>query len=162
MPITNPDIPGFLKNSMQMEITIQTNTLTLDIYGYSAIAHNADYTGTAFKLSGRMWETVKSNNIKNKGKNLWVYDSNNEVFAGVELEAPSTPGFPLEHKQIILPKYAYFKHIGSYKLLPEIGNNISKELKSRGLEKALPYIEIYGHWTNDESKLETELLFNLK
>ncbi len=32
------------------------------------------------------------------------------------------------------------------------------KLKRKGLEPILPYIEIYGHWTNDESKLETELL----
>lgn len=109
-----------------------------------------------------MWETIKSNNIKNKGKNIWVYDSNKEVFAGVELEATPQASFGLEHKQIILKKYAHFIHIGSYKLLPEVGNSISKALKSLGLEKAFPYIEIYGHWTNDEAKLETELLFNLK
>jgi hypothetical protein len=27
-----------------------------------------------------------------------------------------------------------------------------------GLKATLPYIEIYGHWTDDDSKLETELL----
>jgi hypothetical protein len=35
------------------------------------------------------------------------------------------------------------------------------EIKQRGFETALPYIEIYGHWTNDESKLETELLMSV-
>jgi hypothetical protein len=36
------------------------------------------------------------------------------------------------------------------------------ELKNKGFEIRLPYIEIYGHWINDETKLETELLMNLK
>ena len=36
------------------------------------------------------------------------------------------------------------------------------ELKSKGLETELPYIEIYGHWTSDETKFETELLMTLK
>ena len=36
------------------------------------------------------------------------------------------------------------------------------ELKNKGLDATLPYIEIYGHWTIDESKLETELLISLK
>ena len=36
------------------------------------------------------------------------------------------------------------------------------ELMSKGFETILPYIEIYGHWTNDETKLETELLMCLK
>jgi len=32
------------------------------------------------------------------------------------------------------------------------------ELKRMGLKTTDPYIEIYGHWTADETKLETELL----
>ena len=36
------------------------------------------------------------------------------------------------------------------------------ELNKRGLVIELPYIEIYGHWTNDDDKLETELLMALK
>jgi len=32
------------------------------------------------------------------------------------------------------------------------------EIQKMGLKPRLPYIEIYRHWTNDESKLETELL----
>jgi hypothetical protein len=36
------------------------------------------------------------------------------------------------------------------------------ELKGKGLETILPYIEIYGHHSNDESKQETELLMCLK
>jgi len=39
---------------------------------------------------------------------------------------------------------------------------MTDELKSKGYEIVLPYIEIYGHWTNDEAKLETELLMSLK
>jgi hypothetical protein len=36
------------------------------------------------------------------------------------------------------------------------------ELKIRGFDTCLPYVEIYGHWTNDETRLETELLISLK
>lgn len=39
---------------------------------------------------------------------------------------------------------------------------MADELKNKGYETVLPYIEIYGHWTNDETKLETELLMPLK
>jgi effector-binding domain-containing protein len=68
----------------------------------------------------------------------------------------------LEHKSITLLKYAYYKHIGSYSLIKQAGQNMTDELKSKGYETILPYIEIYGHWTNDESKLETELLMSVK
>lgn len=36
------------------------------------------------------------------------------------------------------------------------------ELNQKGFETILPYIEIYGHWDSDESKLETELIMCLK
>jgi len=39
---------------------------------------------------------------------------------------------------------------------------MTNELKKSGYEIIDPYIEIYGHWTNDEAKLETELLMGLK
>ena len=48
-----------------MDIEIIHELFRLDIYGFSGTAVNKDYTGTAFKLMGKMWQTVQSNNIKN-------------------------------------------------------------------------------------------------
>ena len=141
---------------------IINESFSLDIYGFSGIAVNKDYAGTAFKLMDKMWQTVKSNNLKNKGLNIFVYEQDEKVFAGVELY--NTPGqnTGLELKSITLTKYAYYKHIGSYKLIKQAGQNMRDELKNKGLDATMPYIEIYGHWTIDESKLETELLLCLK
>ena len=144
-----------------MDIEVITNTLELNIHGFSGIAANKDYAGAAFKLSGKMWQTVKEKDIKNKGKNIWVYESNDMVFAGLELEDISNTYGVLEQKNIRLLKYAYHKHIGSYHLLKQVGANMITELKSKGFKTGLPYIEIYGHWTNDESKYETELFISL-
>jgi len=109
-----------------------------------------------------MWKTVKSNNLKNKGLNIWVYEQDEKVFAGVELNDIPDQDTGLEQKTITLSKYAYHKHIGPYNLIKQAGQNMTDELKSKGYEIILPYIEIYGHWTNDETKLETELLMCLK
>jgi effector-binding domain-containing protein len=145
-----------------MNIEIINKNLRLDIYGFSGIAMNKDYAGTAFKLMDKMWQAVKSNNLKNKGLNIWVYEQNEKVFAGVELIDSSANNTGLEQKNIILTKYAYYKHIGPYNLIKQAGQNMRDELKNKGFKTILPYIEIYGHWTNDESKLETELLMNLE
>ncbi len=109
-----------------------------------------------------MWQTVKSNNLKNKGLNIWVYEQDQRVFAGVELNGILNQDTGLEQKSITLIKYAYYKHIGPYNLIKQAGLNMTDELKSKGYETILPYIEIYGHWTNNEAKLETELLMSLK
>ena len=141
-----------------MTIEIIEIPLELDVYGFSGIAINKDYAGTAFRLMDKMWQTVKANSLENKGRNIWVYEENEMVFAGVELN--HTPGqvIGLEHKNIFLTRYAYYKHIGPYSLLKQSGQFMRDEIKNRGFEIVLPYIEIYGHWTNDETKLETELL----
>ena len=105
---------------------------------------------------------VKSNNLKNKGLNIWVYENNDSVFTGVELNEPPTRDLGLEQKTITLKKYAYYKHVGPYNKIKETGQAIKRELEQRDLETILPYIEVYGHWTNDETKLETELYMCLK
>jgi hypothetical protein len=136
--------------------------LNLKIYGFSAVAANKEYVKTAFQLSDRMWKTVKGNALGNKGKNIWVYESNDKVFAGVELETVPGKNIEIEEKTIHLSKYAYYKHLGPYNLIKQAGDMMTAELKKIGLKPNGPYIEIYGHWTGDETKSETELLVSVQ
>lgn len=145
-----------------MNVEIINSPLNLEIYGFSGTAVNKDYTGTAFTLSGKMWAAVKGHQLKNKGINIWVYESNELVFAGVELDGEPDAESGLERKNVIFSKYAYYKHVGPYRLIKQIGLNMRQILKSKGLKTCLPYMEIYGHWNSDESKLETELLVSLE
>ena len=144
-----------------MHTEIINKPFQVTIHGFSGIAANKDYAGTAFRLMDKMWKIVKSNGLKNKGLNIWVYESGNMVFAGVELEAKPEPSLGLEEKTVLLNRYAYYKHIGPYQLIKQAGTAMTDEIKQQGLTTGLPYIEIYGHWTNDDTKLETELLMNL-
>lgn len=91
-----------------------------------------------------------------------MYDPDDRVFAGVKLEGIPGQDTGLEQKSITLLKYACYKHIGPYQLIKQAGQNMRAELKSKGYETTLPYIEIYGHWTNDEAALQTELLVALR
>ncbi len=145
-----------------MKIEIIDKLFKIDIHGFEGTVINKDYAGAAFKLSGKMWETVKAKELKNKGKNIWVYENNEKVFAGVELNNIPSEEIKLEHKIISLKKYAYYKYIGPYNLIKQVGQNMRDELKSKSYETVLPYIEIYGHWTNDETKCETELFMSIK
>lgn len=145
-----------------MDIEIIHTELEIDVFGFSGVAINNDFAGTAFSLMNKMWQEVKSNNLQHKGQNIWVYESEKRVFAGVELNEESSLSTGLERKQIRLLKYAYYKHIGPYHLIKHVGQRMNDELKSRGYQTVLPYIEIYGHWTEDEAKLETEMFMSLK
>ena len=141
-----------------MKVEIINKALKLDISGFSGVATDKNYAATAFALMDKIWPVVKSKGLKHKGLNIWIYEPNEKVFAGVELEDSSIKDTGLEQKIIVLTKYAYYKHIGPYGQLKQAGNNMQNELRKIGLKPGLPYIEIYGHWTNDETKLETELL----
>ena len=145
-----------------MNIEIKNTPLSITVYGFAGAASNNDYAGKAFQLMDRMWAIVKGQNLKNKGMNIWVYEPDHMVFAGVELENSPDTSIGLEQKQLNLPRYAYYKHVGPYNLIKQAGTEMTDELKKQGLETTLPYIEIYGHWGPDESKLETELLMSIK
>ena len=141
-----------------MKTEIINKELKLDVSGFSGTAANKNYAGTAFVLMDKMWPVIKAKGLKHKGLNIWIYEADEKVFAGVELEDTSITDTGLERKIILLPQYAYYKHIGPYSQIKEAGDNMQNEIQKMGLRPRLPYIEIYGHWTNDESKLETELL----
>ena len=141
-----------------MPAKIIDHPLTLNIYGFSGIALNRNYGAKAFELSGQMWNAVKSNNLKNKGQNIWVYEDDHRVFAGVEMDEPPPASSGLEHKIIQLPRYGYYKHIGPYALMKQGNNKLLQHIAQNGFNAGLPYIEIYGDWNKDESKLETELI----
>jgi len=145
-----------------MNIDIITTDLRLTMYGFSGTAVNKDYVGKVFELMDKMWQAVKSNGLENKGKNIWVYEPDDKVFAGVEVNDTPQQDTGMEQKNIHLSKYAYYKHIGPYQLIKQSGEYMTGELKNRGFEIISPYIEIYGHWTNDESKLETELIMAIE
>jgi GyrI-like small molecule binding domain len=144
-----------------MNVEIIDKPLRLEIYGFSGVATDKDYAGTAFRLSDKMWKAVRASGLKNKGLNVWVYEAGEKVFAGVELEEDPKPEAALEQNIIQLTKYAYYKHIGPYGLIKQAGQKMTSELKGSGYQTGLPYLEIYGHWMPDESKLETELLMRL-
>jgi predicted transcriptional regulator YdeE len=147
-----------------MDIEVIASNFRLNIYGFGAIAENRDcYARTAFQLSGKMWEAVKASGLKNKGKNIWVYDSADRVFAGVELDNPEEGiQHGLQEMKINLGAYAYCRHTGPFNRLKQAGQEMIRELAREGYEVMFPSIEIYGHWTGDENQSETELLMCVK
>lgn len=116
-------------------------------------------------LLGRVWPVIKAGAIPNDGINRIVYDTGCTVFAGVIL-GPGAEAMPaaagLEQKTIRLNRYAVWKHIGPYHLIPATGTAMTKALEAAGHCTGWPMVEVYGHWTSDESKLETETFVALR
>lgn len=143
-----------------MEVSFREN-LSLTIYGFSGVDTKNNPAALAFALSGRMWQLVKEKGIANEGKNVWVYEPGHVVFAGVVLVEPVSP-HGLEKKSLLLKKYVYYKHVGPYSQIKVAGLRMQEEIKKKGYAAVLPSIEIYGHWTGDEAKSETELLMAIQ
>ena len=133
----------------------------ITIYGFSGAAVPGAWAQTGIKLMNRMWEEVKSNQLPNKGLNVWIYDEDNKMFAGVELTAPPPENSPLEQRTLVLTRYAYQKHLGSYDTLGKTVAAAHEEFKKLGIKAGRPYVEIYGHHTDDPAKLETELFWSV-
>lgn len=144
-----------------MGLEIIDKPFHVTFHGYSGKVLNKNYGGTGSPLMDAMWKEIKSRGIKNKGINYWVYDRNDMLFIGVELEQDLPADLKMESKTINLSKYAYWKHIGPYAKLKEAYDGMHSELAKRNLNFYFPFLEIYGHWTEDETKLETEIIFSL-
>jgi hypothetical protein len=153
-----------------MQPEIRATPIEYTISGHS-LRHDPArrYGEEILALLNRVWPVIKGNAIPNDGINRVVYEGDDTVFAGVVLgqadgggaeSIPAAASF--ERKTIRLTRYAYWKHIGPYHLIPATGAAMTKALEARGLRTGWPMIEVYGHWTNDESKLETETFVALR
>lgn len=142
-----------------MSLQIINTPFHVNLHGFSGKVLNKDYAGAGRPLMDAMWKEIKSKGIKNKGINYWVYEKGEMLFTGVELDQELPVDANLELKQISMTKYAYWKHTGPYNKLKDAYANMHDELERRKIPFHYPFLEVYGHWIPDETKLETEILF---
>jgi hypothetical protein len=152
-----------------MQPEIRSVPIEYAISGFS-VRHNPGkrYGEEILALLNRVWPVIKSNAIPSDGINRVVYDRAGDgctLFAGVMLDdsaaaMPAAAG--LERKKIRLTRYAVWKHIGPYHLIPATGRAMVTALEAAGRRTGWPMVEVYGHWISDESKLETETFVALQ
>ncbi len=144
-----------------MQPDVRTVTIEYTVSGHSLRHDPAKRFGhEILALLGRVWPVIKANAIPNDGINRVVYDKDGDggctVFAGVVLGEGLQAPREFEQREVRLTRYAYWKHIGPYHLIPVTGDAMTAALKARGVRTGWPMVEVYGHWSSDESKLETE------
>ncbi|MCJ8014198.1 GyrI-like domain-containing protein [Paenibacillus sp. KQZ6P-2] len=145
-----------------MEPVIRKERKAFTLFGCSK-AHDPGkpYSETIFELFDQVWREVRSKELSHRGINHVVYDQGNLVFAGIELMTPLKEDSILKKKDVVFEKYAYGKHIGPYSELDTTYQSIRALVQAAGEQHGLPLMEMYGHWHEDESKLETEIFYNL-
>lgn len=141
-----------------MEPEIRTAPIEYFLVGASLRHDPAKcYGEEIIALLNRVWPVIKGAGIKNDGINRVVYDADGTVFAGVIADGADPQALGLERKHVQLTQYAYCKHIGPYRLLHQACDAMNQNVKARGYRTTWPMVEVYGHWSDDESKLETDL-----
>ena len=146
----------------RMDIDIVTKPLVLSLHGITGPVVNYDYAGAGVALMDTLWKEVADKALQTAGINHWVYDDAQSIFTAVVLTADPPAECVLTHRNLVLRQYAYWKHIGPYSELVNVYDAISDELEARDLRPCHPFVDIYGHWNEDESKLETEIHIGLE
>ncbi|MBP1963359.1 GyrI-like domain-containing protein [Paenibacillus aceris] len=146
-----------------MEPVISNQSKSFTLFGYSKTHDpNKAYSETIFELLDKVWAEVRNKKLSHTGMNHVVYEVDHEIFAGIELISPPNEDSLLEKRDVTFQRYAYCKHIGPYSQLDETYESIRSIVKESREHHVLPLLEVYGHWNEDESKLETEIYYNLK
>lgn len=117
------------------------------------------YGAEIVALLDRVWPVLRAKGVRQKGINIAVYDADGTVFAGVELLEPDADIGDLAVRWVHLERTVSFRHVGPYRLLGQAHQRIRDEMAKRGWAAVSPNVEIYGHWNDDESKLETEIIY---
>ena len=151
------------KGLCRMEIEISRKQKDIVLYGVWKVHNEKKSFGEEItELLDQVWPEVKSKGLNHTGINHVVYDCNDIVFAGIELRSPPSMKTSLQARKFSFPQYAYWKHIGPYDLLGDVHKDINETLEALGQQAVCPNMEVYGHWNEDTSKLETEIFYNLK
>ncbi len=132
------------------------------LFGLAA-AHDPakSYGQELIGLLDTIWRTVREGGYATTGINHALYAQNGDLFAGVE-PADDTVVLPgLLLREISIGRYAFYRHTGPYRGIGAAHERVIAEIRARGLAQAWPVIEVYGHWTEDEAKLVTDLIYPL-
>jgi effector-binding domain-containing protein len=122
----------------------------------------------AMPLADKVWEFIREHpEIPQPGINIWLYlpEGSGEEFVvkvGAEVLKPFDAIGPVVCSQTPGGLVAKTLHIGPYSGIPGAHAAIKEWCGKEGRTLAGSNWEIYGHWNEDESKLQTEICYLLK
>lgn len=96
------------------------------------------------------------------GRDLFQSEEGMPIEVGVLVDAPFESGDGVVCSATPAGTVATVTHIGPYEGLISSYQTITAWCKENRREFAGPFWEIYGHWTNDSSKLRTDVFRLLK
>jgi hypothetical protein len=136
--------------------------ISFHLYGKSSAVHQDAIAQAGMSLMNEMWKIVKDTGTRTTGINHWVYLTDGRMFVGVELLPDVAAPAGLEPLRFGLQRYLKHVHVGPYQLLPQKWQVLKAELAARSERIDAPSLEIYGHYCDDPTELETTILIGLE
>ena len=102
------------------------------------------------------------------GQNVFLYldcppvPGDAHVAFGVGITAPFSTVGAVEPTPLPTGLVACVTHMGSYSRLGAAHTAVSEWCERAGRRKAGPSWEVYGHWTDDEARLRTDVYYLLQ
>lgn len=137
-----------------------------------AAVHARVAMGSIPKVFGRYLDQVyaaaKAGSIHVDGQNIFLYHRTEErpdeldVAFGVGAKAPFATTGSVEPIQLPTGEVATTTHWGSYANLRAAHDAISEWCRANGRRRTGASWEVYGHWTEDESRLRTDVFYLLE
>jgi effector-binding domain-containing protein len=112
---------------------------------------------------GDVWARARAHGVDRPGRLIALYlDEVINIEVGVEVNQAFAGFEDLPRSETPAGRVAAVTHIGGYDGLPGAHQAIRIWCKQHGHRFAGPSWEIYGHWTDDLTKLRTDLYYLLK
>ena len=102
------------------------------------------------------------------GQNIFVYypvegePNTMDVDFGVGVKTPFEPKVNVVYTMVPTGRAARTTHWGDYSGLPAANQALDAWVREHGMELAGPRMEVYGHWTDDVTRLQTDVYCLIK
>lgn len=111
---------------------------------------------------GEVWKFIRANQIPNPGRNVAVYlDDVINIECGAEVGAKFSGDGRVICSQTPAGPAVMTVHRGPYHLMAQAHGAVRQWCADQHLSIAGPNWEVYGHWTDDPSQLETNIYYLL-
>lgn len=117
------------------------------------------------KYLNQVYAAARDGAIQLDGQNVFVYRDGPageiDVEFGVGVTAPFSAAGPVTYSELPVGEVAATTHWGDYVGLGDAHNAVIAWARANGRAFAGPRWEVYGHWTDDRSRLRTDVYYLL-
>jgi effector-binding domain-containing protein len=147
-----------------MEYPVRTERVAPQLTGVVRVQASQSQLPTVVpKLCGEVWNFFRSSGLPRPGRHLALYlDCAMNIEVGVEVSQPFTGSQRVVCSQTPAGLVATTTHFGPYSRLGDAHHAVQKWCSDHGYTPAGPSWEVYGHWTDDESQLRTDVFWLLQ